>query len=214
MDKIDKLIADYVGGKEASRILGVHQRTLYSWEKKGIIKTIRMSGGKRLYNVKQYLKDIDEEGKNIDVDNGDNIKLSTNKKQKICYVRVSSNGQKDDMKRQREMMKEKYPKYKIIEDIGSGINFNRKGLNKIIDLAISGKIEELVVAHKDRLARIGYELIERIIEEYSGGKITIIHKNKDDTPEEELVKDVLQIMNVYVAKMNGLRKYKKKKIEN
>ena len=69
---------------------------------------------------------------------------------------------------------------------------------------------EVVVAYKDRLARFGFELIEDIIKTYSNGKITIIEKDKEDEPEEELVKDLLQIMNIFTAKMNGLRKYKEK----
>ena len=106
-------------------------------------------------------------------------------------------------------MKKKYPKYKLIKDIGSGINFNRRGLRRIIKLAISGKIKQLVIVHKDRLTRLGYELIEDLIKEYSNGKIIILDKKSDIEPEEELVKDVLTIMNVFVARMNGLRKYKK-----
>ena len=97
----------------------------------------------------------------------------------------------------------------MITDIGSGINFNRKGIRKIIDLAIEGKIEEVVVVYKDRLTRFGYELIEDIIEKYSEGKIKIITKTEKTQPMEELMMDVLQIMNVFVAKMNGLRKYDK-----
>ena len=73
-------------------------------------------------------------------------------------------------------MKNIYPEYKIIEDIGSGINFNRKGIRKIIDLAINGKINKLVVAYKDRLTRFGYELIEDLIKKYSNGTIEIINK--------------------------------------
>jgi len=73
-------------------------------------------------------------------------------------------------------MKELYPDYKIIEDIGSGINFNRKGIRKIIDLAINNKIKKVVVAYKDRLTRFGFELIEDIIKKYSNGTIEIINK--------------------------------------
>jgi predicted site-specific integrase-resolvase len=73
-------------------------------------------------------------------------------------------------------MKDIYPDYKIIEDIGSGINFNRKGIRKIIDLAINNKINKLVVAYKDRLTRFGFELIEDIIKKYSNGTIEIINK--------------------------------------
>ena len=127
----------------------------------------------------------------------------------ICYIRVSTIGQKEDLERQRKYMQQKYPKYEIIEDIGSGINFNRRGLRKIIKLAINGKIKKLVVAHKDRLTRFGYELIEDIIKEYSKGEIILDDKkNKEIDPKEEIVEDVLQILNVYTAKMNGLRKYK------
>jgi putative resolvase len=102
----------------------------------------------------------------------------------------------------------KYPKYYLIEDIGSGVNLNKRGLRKIIKLAIAGKINKVVIAYKDRLARFGYELIEDIIKDYSNGEIIIINKKKDIRPEEELVQVVLQIMNVFVARMNGMRKYK------
>jgi putative resolvase len=124
---------------------------------------------------------------------------------------VSSQGQKDDLERQKEIMIKKYPTYKIIEEIGSGLNLNKRGIKKIIHLAIAGKINNLVVAYKDRLTRFGFELIEEIIEKYSNGKIIILSETEKKEPEEELVKDMMSIMNVYVAKMNGLRKYKKLK---
>ena len=129
----------------------------------------------------------------------------------ICYVRVSTIGQKDDLERQKKYMKGKYPTYILVEDIGSGINFNRRGLRKIIKLSIEGKINRLVVAYKDRLTRFGFDLIEDLIKEYSKGEV-IIEDNKGEKkePKEELVEDVLQILNVYTAKINGLRKYGRK----
>ena len=181
-------MSKYLGGKQASELLGVHQRTLYQWEEKGWINTIRTVGGKRLYDVNSYLKEKEQESV-------ENHKLC------ICYVRVSSNGQKDDLKRQIEYMKKKYPKHKIIKDIGSGINLDRRGLNKIIDWAIEGKIKEVVIAYKDRLARFGYKLIERIIKDYSNGEIKVINTMEQKEPHEELMEDVLQAMNVFVAKM-------------
>lgn len=200
----------YYGGKKASELLGVHQRTLYQWEEKGKIETIRTPGGKRLYNVKDYIKNqkCDENECENNLKKLENIEKD--KKINISYIRVSSIGQKDDLERQKKMIKNKYPNHIMIEDIGSGINLNRKGLRRIIKLGIEGKVNELVVAYKDRLTRFGYELIEDIIREYSGGKIIVVNQKEDMEPEEELVKDVLQIMNVYVAKMNGLRKYEKK----
>ena len=202
----------YITGKEATEKLGVHQRTLYQWDKKGWIETIRTDGNKRLYNVDKYLR---EKKCNNDVDciknldNIDNIKG----KLKISYVRVSSQGQKDDLERQKKQMKELYPEHIMIEDIGSGVNLNKRGIRKIINLAIDGRIEELVVAYKDCLARFGYELIEDLITTYSKGKIIVINKKKDIKAEEELAYDVIQIMNVFTAKMNGLRKYNKKQKE-
>jgi len=199
----------YVKGSIASKLIGVHQRTLYQWEKKGKIKTIRTPGGMRLYNVEKFIKDTCEPKNNECIDNFKKLD-KMNGKVNISYARVSSISQKDDLQRQIKLIKKKYPTHIIIKDIGSGMNFNKRGLRKIIKLAISGKINELVIAYKDRLTRIGYDLIENLIKEYSNGKIIILNKKEKMSSEEELVYDVLQIMNIYVAKMNGMRKYKKK----
>jgi predicted site-specific integrase-resolvase len=198
----------FVGGKQASEIIGVHQRTLYQWDDKGLIETIRTPGGKRLYNVEKYL----EENKDEQIDQIDPIEQIDKIKGKlsICYVRVSSQGQKDDLERQKAMMIENYPTHLIIEDIGSGLNLNKRGIKKIIHLAIEGRIKEIVVAYKDRLTRFGYELIEELVTKYSEGEIKVLNEKELIEPEEELVKDMMSIMNVYVAKMNGLRKYRKK----
>ena len=207
---MNKEMPQFVSGAEATKILGVHVRTLYQWDKKGWIDTIRTNGNKRLYNVQKYLKEKTCKKET------DECKLLTEEiteikeKQKIIYARVSSQGQKDDLERQKKLLQHKYPEYTLIEDIGSGLNLNKRGIRKIIDLGISGKVEEVVVVHKDRLARFGFELIEDLIKKYSGGKITVIKKKEEITSEEELALDVIQIMNVFTAKMNGLRKYKKK----
>ena len=200
----------FVKGKKASEILNVHQRTLYQWDKKGWIETKRTRGNMRLYNVDKYLREnnINNLSDECICNNALHKLDKINNKLNLSYVRVSSYGQKDDLNRQLKLVKNKYPENIIIKDIGSGINLNRRGLRKIIDLAIKGKIETLVIAYKDRLTRFGYELIEDLIREYSQGKIIIIQEKDDMEPEEELVKDVLQLMNVFVAKMNGLRKYK------
>jgi len=194
----------FVGGKKACEILGVSTQTLYNWDKSGKIETIRTAGGHRKYNVEKYLSGQGKKTKEEQL-----IKITNNKKLNICYVRVSTVGQKDDLKRQKEYMVKKYPKYEIIEDIGSGINFNRRGLRRIIKLAIGGHINKLVVAYNDRLTRFGFDLIEDLIKEYSNGEILVDNERKEKEPKEELVEDVLQILNVYTAKLNGLRKYKK-----
>jgi len=186
----------FISRKEALKILGIHYHTLYKLVENEELESITI-GNKNFYNISGYLK---EKG----------IKLNKEIKKNICYCRVSSQKQKDDLDRQIQYMKDKYPNYEIISDIGSGINMNRKGLNKIIDMGIKGEIKELVVAYKDRLARFGYDMIENIIEKYSAGKITIINNEIEKTPLEEVSEDIVSIMNIYVAKINGLRKYKAK----
>lgn len=195
----------YVKAKKAMEILGITLGTLHNWDKAGKIETIRTPGGHRLYNVEKYIKDNKEDSDDENETEGKNKK----EKRKICYVRVSTVGQKDDLKRQKEYMKKKYQKHEIIEDIGSGINFNRRGLKKIIKMSIEGEIEEVVIAYKDRLTRFGFDMIEDLIKTYSKGKIKVENEDEEKEPKEELVEDVLQILNVYTAKLNGLRKYKK-----
>jgi predicted site-specific integrase-resolvase len=197
---------NYMGGIDAAKTLGVHQRTLHNWDEKGLIETIRTPGNKRLYNVKKFIEN--KKCKEKICNNLDD--LDKEDKLNLCYVRVSSNNQKDDLIRQKELMIQKYPNHLIIEEIGSGLNLNKKGIKKIIKLAIAGKINELVVAYRDRLTRFGFELIEELIKDYSKGKLIVLNEKDKIEPEEELVKDIMSIMNVYVAKMNGLRKYRLK----
>ena len=132
----------YYTRKKASEKLGIHYHTLYRLADRNEIETLTI-GSRQLYNVDKYIKENNTEMNN----------------KCICYCRVSSNKQKGDLKRQITEMKKKYPNHEIINDIGSGLNFKRKGLKKIIDMAIKGEIEEIVITYKDRLARIGYELI-------------------------------------------------------
>jgi len=183
---------EYVKRKEALEILGICYKTLYKMAENKEIETAKM-GSNTVYNVQKYLRDNN---------------ISKINKKKVCYCRVSSNKQKEDLKRQIEYMERRYPNNIIIKDIGSGLNYKRKGLQEIIMMAINGEIEELVIAYKDRLTRFGYEMLEFIITKYSNGKIIIINNDEEQTPKEELTKDILSIMNVYVAKINGLRKYK------
>jgi putative resolvase len=189
-------INEYISRKEAIEILKIHENTLYNMYKREDIDTIKI-GTKLFYNVNKYLRDR-------------GIKLEKKNKINICYCRVSSAKQKEDLIRQVNYMKERYPDYELIKDIGSGLNFKRKGLLKLIDYILEGKINEIVIIHKDRLCRFGYDLIEYLLQKCSNGKIRILAKEEEKTPMEEIVKDILSIMNVYVAKVNGLRKYKDK----
>ena len=195
----------YVSEKEALSQLGLSAMTLLNMANSNNIEYIRTQGGHRKYNVAKYIND-NKIKTDLDIIKEEENEEETDKLN-ICYIRVSTVGQKDNLEHQREFMKNKFPDYMIIEDIGSGINFNRKGLRKIIKLAIANKINKLAVAYKDRLTRFGFELIEDLIKEYSNGKIIIVNDKKDKEPKEELVDDVLQILNIYTAKINGMRKY-------
>ena len=188
---------NYVSSEEARRFLKVTSNTLRVWADQGKIQHFRTGGNKshRYYNIREFLER-----------KGTTPISSNSVKKRICYCRVSTRNQKDDLERQKKYLADRFPDYEIISDIGSGINFNRLGLKRILDYAIKGHIDEVVVAYKDRLCRFGFDLIKYIIEKHSNGKIVVLN-NPTHSPEEEVVTDVLSILNVFSARVNGLRKY-------
>lgn len=203
---------NYYTPKDASKKLGVHWQTLRNWEKQGKIKTIRSPGGKRYYDINNFMTDI-ENNSDIKEDNNSDVKENENIRRKICYCRVSSYSQKPELENQIKYMTEKFPNHEILYDIGSGINFNRSNLNKIINYGIKNELEELAIAYKDRLCRIGYELIEKILIENSNTNI-IIENDEIKSPEEELTNDLIEIITVFSSKLYGIRSYKSKKDKN
>ncbi|MEQ8197237.1 MAG: IS607 family transposase, partial [Clostridiaceae bacterium] len=140
-------------------------------------------------------------------------KSSLNKKV-IGYCRVSSHKQKDDLERQIENVKTymyaKGYQFEVITDIGSGINYNRKGLNQLIDMTTNLEIEKIVILYKDRLLRFGFEIIENLCNKY-GTAIEIID-NTEKTEEQELVEDLIQIVTVFSCRLQGKRANKAKKV--
>jgi len=121
---------------------------------------------------------------------------------------VSSYKQKDDLQRQVDYMISQFPEAEVIKDIGSGINFKRKGLKTILESAINGDKLKIVVAHKDRLCRFGFDLIEWLIQR-NAGEIMVLSKS-ELSPESELTQDLLTILHVFSCRMHGLRSYKDK----
>ena len=199
----------YYSPKETSEKLGVHFTTLRRWEKDGKIKCVRSPYGKRFYDLKEFLSIYKDDYKNVTIIETNEDKIDSIIRKKICYCRVSSNSQKVELENQIQYMKEKYPDYELLYDIGSGINFNRPNLNKILNYAIKNELESLVIAYKDRLCRIAYELIENILNEYSNCKI-IVENDELKSPEEELIEDMLQIVTVFSSRLYGIRSYKSK----
>ena len=124
------------------------------------------------------------------------------------YARVSSNKQKDDLERQIKNLQTKYPSYKVYRDICSGLKYKRKGLERLLDDTQKGIVKEIVVAHKDRLARFGTELIEWIINK--AGSNLIIESQDHLTPQEELTQDLMAIVHVFSCRFNGKRRYSTK----
>ncbi len=187
---------------EASKLSGLCKQTIAKYAKTGKIKFIQLPGGKqKKYDISTLVPKVEPE--ELSEDTGEDLK-------RVCYCRVSTHGQRDDLNRQIKFMSDKYPEYEIVSDVGSGINFKRKGLNKIIDYAIQGTLETLIVAYKDRLCRIGYDLIEHILVSYSNTEI-IVDSRKEETINDEIANDILQIITVYSAKINGMRSYSLRK---
>jgi len=171
--------------KNASRELGVHPNTLRRWADEGKIKHVLSPGGKRLYDCESV--------------------SGSREMSKICYCRVSSAKQKDDLCRQVRYLRDRFPEHEIVEDVGSGLNFRRKGFTSILERSCSGTIGEVVVAHRDRLCRFGFDLIKWIIER-NGGKLVVLDDVRQ-SPELELSQDLLSIIHVFSCRMHGLRKY-------
>ena len=177
----------WLSASKVRQLLGVHPNTLRNWDRDGKVKTKRTSGNQRLYLYSSLPVSEKEERK------------------RFCYVRVSSHKQKDDLGRQKEFMQEEYPNHEIIKDVGSGINFKRKGLISLLEQVHRGVVEEIVVAHKDRLCRFGFELFEKFCE--INGTTVVVLNNTKLSPQEELVQDLCSIIHVFSCRIHGLRRY-------
>lgn len=189
---------EFIPLRKASILIGLQGRTIHKYAKTGIFKTFTTPFGQTLYN-KQSLLDY--------VNNFSNIK-ETEEQKNIVYCRVNSKKQSDDLQRQVKLAEELYPDYEVISDIGSGINFKRKGLETILRYSNEKRISELVVFHKDILARFGFEVIEKVIN-LSGGKVTVIDNENYKSSEQELAEDLLSIIHIYSSKQMGKRRYNK-----
>ena len=176
----------YITSKNACEHFGIHANTLRKWADDGKISHIRSPSGQRLYDVSSV-------GKKIDT------------RTKICYARVSSASQKEDLERQVLFLKQKYPDYEVVNDVGSGLNFKRKGFRRVLESVLSNSVSEIVVAHRDRLCRFGFELVQWICDK-SDTKLVVLEQTSL-SPTEELTKDLLSIIHVFSCRLYGLRKY-------
>ncbi|MCK5522767.1 MAG: IS607 family transposase [Thiomargarita sp.] len=166
-----------------AKLKGISPQTVRAWSNEGKIEVERTQGGHRRIVIYD-----------------DPIEVQ------ICYCRVSSYQQKIDLERQVQLMKEKYPNAEIIKDIGSGLNFKRKGLKTLLERAMSGTKLTVILAHRDRFGRFAFDLLQWIIER-SGGCVVVLDKT-EHSPEQELTKDLLSILHVFSCRLHGLRSYR------
>lgn len=179
---------NYVKTGIAAKHFGVSHKTLERWRHAGKIDAINPTGGCWYYSIPS-------------------LEYKTHK-QNFLYTRVSTRVQLKDLDHQCEYLRKIYPddSYRLIRDIGSGLNFKRKGLEAILESADSKSIGTVVVAYKDRLSRFGFDLLERIISK-AGGKIVVLH-NSQFSPEQEFTQDIISIITSFSARIHGLGKYK------
>ncbi len=180
----------YVSARKASELLDYTPDHLRRLANEGKIDIIRTGGGHRRYDVDGYIK---SKSKSIAT---------------VCYCRVSSTKQREDLERQVEYMRSIYPEAEVIRDIGSGINFKRKGLRTLLERLMQGDKLKVVIAHWDRLARFGIDLIQYLIEQ-NGGELVVLDQT-EHSPQEELTSDLLAILHVFSCRMHGLRSYRDK----
>lgn len=182
----------YYTPAELSKELQVSQETLREWHRNGKIEAITTKGGHRRYLYFEtidhtYWRDKDKKG--------------------ILYCRVSSSKQKGDLQRQIAFLQERYPDFEVVQDVGSGLNFQRKGLLFLLEQIMSGTVSTVVVAHRDRLCRIGFDLFRFLFQKYNV-KLEVLDDPTVKEPLKELSEDLLSIITVFTARYYGSRKYK------
>jgi putative resolvase len=180
----------WLPSRKAAALIGLHPNTLRKYADNGTIPTIRNAAGQRLYDVSTYLRE--------------HVAAAT-----ICYCRVSSSKQRDDLERQVERMQAKFPQAEIIKDIGSGLNFKRKGLLALLGRLMRGDKLKVCVIHRDRLARFGIDLIRFLIES-NGGQLVVLDPYVESSKEAELTSDLMAILHHFSCRMHGSRSHQGK----
>lgn len=183
--------------KDFAELLGVSVKTLQRWDREGTLKANRTPTDRRYYTYHQYLQ-----FKGIDTEN--------DTRQIVIYARVSTRDQKDDLQDQVSFLRQFCNARGVIvdqciEEYGSGLNYNRKKWNQLLDEVMEQTIKTIIVTHKDRFIRFGYDWFEKFCMKFN----TTIVNNEELSPQEELVQDIVSILHVFSCRLYGLRKYKK-----
>ena len=186
----------------AAKELGVHPDTLRRWEKEGRVEPAeRTAGGRRRYDLAKLRRLAPHPAPST--------------RTTVAYARVSTSGQKDDLVRQVALLESFCAAngwtYEVISDVGSGLNYDKRGLRIVIDRICSGEIARLVISHKDRLLRFGSELVFALCEHF-GTEVVIVNASVESSFEEELASDVIEIVTVFSARLYGSRSHKNKAV--
>ena len=184
-----------------AEMIGKSVKTLQRWDREGILRAYRSPSNRRYYTHTQYLE-------YMGMKSGDIRRIN------VIYARVSTKNQKEDLRNQLEFLRNYtlsrgIPISNVYSDYGSGLNYNRKNWNTLIDDCFDRKIDTIYVSHKDRFVRFGFDWIQNLLERLTGTKIYVI-ENVATTPQEELIQDLISIIHVFSCRVYGLRKYIKK----
>lgn len=193
-----------VGIGEAASALGVSITTLRRWEASGKLKAEHTAGGHRRYDLAKLKLEL------IHAASADNRRT-------VAYARVSSHDQKEDLERQKHILELYCSRqgwtFEIISDLGSGMNYHKKGLKKLLEAILDEQVGRLVITHKDRLLRLGAELVFAVCEA-KHVEVVILNQGEDTTFEADLAEDVTEIVNAFSARLYGSRSHKSQKLRD
>jgi putative resolvase len=191
----------FVAIGEAAKVLGVSVSTLRRWEAAGRISPEHTTGGHRRYDLAKLRPEL--------------FHAADAPRRTIAYARVSSHDQREELERQKQVLElfcsHNGWKFEIVADLGSGMNYRKKGLKRLLDDIVDGKVGRLIITHKDRLLRFGAELVFAICEARNV-EVVILNRGEDTTFEQDLAKDVLEIIAVFSARLYGSRLRKNAKL--
>ena len=201
----EEIMSEYMSISKAAEYLNVAKSTLRNWEAEGLITPLRTASNQRRY-TKEMLDEVLQ----------GNVKAAKPKKLlTIGYCRVSSSHQKEDLQRQKDVVSRYCEvngyQFKIIQDVGSGLNYKKKGLTELINMICKKQCERVVVNYQDRLVRFGFEMIETICQA-NDVELVVINQTDNIDPNSELVEDVLSIIAVFSAKLYGKRSHQNARV--
>lgn len=187
---------------EAAEVLGVSITTLRRWEAAGKLVAEHTAGGHRRYDLAKLRPELFRAA-------------GQGKRKTIAYARASSPDQKDDLERQQQLLQRYCTQqgwtFDVVADLGSGVNYHKKGLKRLVSDMLDGQVGRLVITHKDRLLRFGAELVFAICEA-KNVEVVILNQGEDTGFEEDLAKDVQDIVTVFGARLYGSRSRRHEKL--